>query len=153
MPAIDHPEYGSLLNWSAASVVIIVTLGLKFYARGMLAVSAVLLGIIVGYVYALLVGIISTEAIANSWSNAAAFALSQPFKYGFEFSITAVIGFCLMAFVSTVETVGDVSGITKADARRRTKKPVAQPTPTVSARPLPVSSAACPIRRSARMSA
>ena len=118
VPAIDHPEYDSLLNWSAALVVIIVTLGLKFYARSMLAVSAVLLGIIVGYVYALLVGIISTEAIANSWSNAAAFTLPQPFKYGFEFSIAAVIGFCLMAFVSAVETVGDVSGITKGGAGR-----------------------------------
>ena len=48
VPAIDQPEYGSLLNWSAALVVILVTLGLKFYARGMLAVSAVLLGIIAG---------------------------------------------------------------------------------------------------------
>ena len=118
VPAIGQPEYGSLLNWSAALVVVVVTLGLKFYARGMLAVSAVLLGIIAGYVYALLVGIISTDAIAASWSNAAAFALPQPFKYGFEFSVAAVIGFCLMAFVSAVETVGDVSGITKGGAGR-----------------------------------
>ncbi|WP_419911144.1 uracil-xanthine permease family protein [Hoeflea sp.] len=118
VPAIGQPEYGSLLNWSAALVVVVVTLGLKFYARGMLAVSAVLLGIIAGYIYALLTGIISTDAIAASWSNAAAFALPQPFKYGFEFSIAAVIGFCLMAFVSAVETVGDVSGITKGGAGR-----------------------------------
>ncbi|MGI9500130.1 MAG: uracil-xanthine permease family protein, partial [Geminicoccaceae bacterium] len=34
------------------------------------------------------------------------------------FSIAAVIGFCLMAFVSAVETVGDVSGITKGGAGR-----------------------------------
>jgi xanthine/uracil permease len=31
VPAIDQPEYGSLLNWSAALVVIFVTLALKFY--------------------------------------------------------------------------------------------------------------------------
>ena len=42
----------------------------------------------------------------------------MPFKYGFEFSVAAVIGFCLMAFVSAVETVGDVSGITKGGAGR-----------------------------------
>src|SRR6056297_2399537 len=30
-------EYGSLLNWSAALVVIVATLGLKFFARGMLS--------------------------------------------------------------------------------------------------------------------
>ena len=111
-------EYGSMLNWSAALVVIVVTLALKFFARGMLSVSAVLLGLIVGYVYAIFVGILDVNAISASWSNSAAFALPQPFKYGFEFSLAAVIGFCLMAFVSAVETVGDVSGITKGGAGR-----------------------------------
>ncbi len=111
-------EYGSLLNWSAALVVILVTLGLKFFTRGMISVSAVLIGIIAGYVYAILVGMLPVSSIAGSFGNAAAFALPQPFKYGFEFSIAAVIGFSLMAFVSAVETVGDVSGITKGGAGR-----------------------------------
>ncbi|MGI9435370.1 MAG: uracil-xanthine permease family protein, partial [Geminicoccaceae bacterium] len=118
VPAVDQPEYGSLLNWSAALVVIVVTLGLKFYARGMLAVSAVLVGLIVGYIYALAIGMLSFENISGSWNSAAAFALPQPFKYGFEFSVAAVIGFALMSFVSAVETVGDVSGITKGGAGR-----------------------------------
>lgn len=118
VPAIGTPEYGSLLNWSAALVVIVVTLGLKFFTKGMLSVSAVLLGLIVGYIYALMVGMLSFDAIAGSWSRAAVFALPQPFKYGFEFSAAAVIGFCLMSFVSAVETVGDVSGVTKGGAGR-----------------------------------
>ena len=118
VPAIGTPDYGSLLNWSAALVVIVVTLGLKFFTRGMLSVSAVLVGLIVGYVYAIAVGMLSLDAIAGSWDRAAAFALPQPFRYGFEFSAAAVIGFCLMAFVSAVETVGDVSGITKGGAGR-----------------------------------
>ncbi len=120
VPAIGTPEYGSLLNWSAALVVILVTLALKFFTRGMLSVSAVLVGLIAGYLYALLfTDMLSIEAIATSWDRAAAFALPQPFKYGFEFSLAAVIGFCLMAFVSAIETVGDVSGITTGGAGRR----------------------------------
>lgn len=118
VPAIGTPEYGSLLNWSAALVVILVTLGLKFYARGMLSVSAVLLGLIAGYIYALMTGMLTFDTIASSWSNASAFALPQPFKYGFEISAAAVIGFCLMGFVSAIETVGDVTGITKGGAGR-----------------------------------
>ncbi|QDG76041.1 uracil-xanthine permease family protein [Labrenzia sp. PHM005] len=118
VPAIGTPEYGSLLNWSAALVVIFVTLGLKFYARGMLSVSAVLLGLIAGYIYALMTGMLTFDTIASSWSNASAFALPQPFKYGFEISAAAVIGFCLMGFVSAIETVGDVTGITKGGAGR-----------------------------------
>ncbi len=118
VPAIGTPEYGSLLNWSAALVVILVTLALKFFTRGMLSVSAVLLGLIAGYLYAILIGMLPVSAISGSWERAAVFALPQPFKYGFEFSAAAIIGFCLMAFVSAVETVGDVSGITKGGAGR-----------------------------------
>ncbi len=116
--ANNLPEYGSLLNWSAALVVIFVTLALKFYAKGMLAVSAVVIGIIVGYFYALLMGMVTFEGITTSWTRAAMFQAPLPFKYGFEISIAAVVSFCLMAFVSAVETVGDVSGITKGGAGR-----------------------------------
>ena len=118
VPAINSPEYGSLLNWSAALVVVFVTLALKFYAKGMLAVSAVVIGIIVGYFYAMAMGMVTVEGIATSWDRAAPIAFPSPFKYGFEISIAAVVGFCLMAFVSAVETVGDVSGITKGGAGR-----------------------------------
>jgi NCS2 family nucleobase:cation symporter-2 len=111
-------EYGSMLNWSAALVVIFVTLGLKFFTHGMLSISAVLIGLVVGYFYAIGVGILDISAIGTSWSRAAAFALPQPFKYGFEISGAAIIGFCLMAVVSAIETVGDVSGITKGGADR-----------------------------------
>ncbi len=119
-------SYGSFKSWSAALVVIFVTLGLKFYARGMLAVSAVLIGIVVGYFYSMAIGLLSFEAVANSWTRSAVFSLPIPFKYGFEFSLAAVIGFCLMAFVSAVETVGDVSGICKGGAgREATDKEIA----------------------------
>ncbi len=118
VPAMGTPEYGSLLNWSAALVVIVVTLGLKFFTSGMISISAVLIGLLVGYVYSIFAGILSVDAIAASWNGSAAFALPQPFKYGVEFSAAAVIGFCLMAFISAIETVGDVSGITKGGAGR-----------------------------------
>ena len=118
VPAIDTPEYGSLLNWSAAGIVVIVTLALKFFARGMLSISAVVIGLIAGYIFALFAGMVTFEGIATSWNRAAIFAAPMPFKYGFEFSAAAVIGFCLMAFVSAIETVGDVSGITKGGAGR-----------------------------------
>ncbi|MBT8408974.1 MAG: purine/pyrimidine permease, partial [Alphaproteobacteria bacterium] len=118
VPAIGTPEYGSLLNWSAALVVILVTLGLKFFTRGMLSVSAVFLGIIAGYFYALAIGMITVDGVAASWDRAPIFAAPELFKYGFEFSTAAVIGFCLMAIVSAIETVGDVSGITKGGAGR-----------------------------------
>lgn len=108
------PEYGSLLNWSVAGVVIIVTLLLKFFTRGMLSVAAVLIGIIAGYIVAYFNGMVNFGNIGK----AASLALPNPFHFGVEFTAAAIIGFCAMSFVSAVETVGDVSGITKGGANR-----------------------------------
>ncbi|KPB02752.1 uracil-xanthine permease family protein [Ahrensia marina] len=114
VPAIGTPEYGSGLNWFVAGVVIVVTLGLKFFTKGMLSISAVLLGLIAGYIVAFALGMVNFGNVAN----AAPFALPNPFHFGIEFTVAAIIGFCLMSFVSAVETVGDVSGITKGGAGR-----------------------------------
>jgi len=114
VPAMDQPEYGSLLNWTMAGTVILVTLGLKFFTKGMLSVSAVLIGLLVGYAVAFLLG----EVNLGNVGRAAPFALPNPLHFGIEFTTAAIIGFCLMSFVSAVETVGDVSGITKGGAGR-----------------------------------
>jgi len=114
VPAIGKPEFGSAQNWGVALVVIVVIMGFKFFTRGMLSVGSVLIGIIVGYAVAYALGMVSFANVGK----AAVFALPDPFHFGFEFSMAAVIGFCLMAFVSAVETVGDVSGITKGGAGR-----------------------------------
>ncbi len=114
VPAIGTEEYGSLQNWFVAIVVIVVTLALKFFARGMLSVSAVLIGLLVGYVVAFAMGMVSFTNVGR----AASFALPNPLHFGIEFSFAAIIGFCLMGIISAIETVGDVSGITKGGAGR-----------------------------------
>ncbi|WP_071798047.1 uracil-xanthine permease family protein [Natronohydrobacter thiooxidans] len=114
VPLMGTEQFGNLQSWSIALVVIFVTLGLKFFARGMLSVSAVLLGLFAGYIVALLMGKVSFAPIGT----AAPFALPNPLHFGIEFTAAAIIGFCAMAFVSAVETVGDVSGITKGGAGR-----------------------------------
>ena len=112
--AAGAAEFGSLLNWSMALIVVVVTFALKFFTRGMLSTAAVLLGIIVGYIVAIALG----EVDFGNIGNAAAFALPDPLHFGFEFSVAAIIGFALMSIVSAIETVGDVSGITKGGANR-----------------------------------
>lgn len=114
VPAIGTPEYGSGQNWLVAGTVIIVTLALKFFTRGMLSVSAVLVGLLAGYVLAFLLGMVNFGNVGN----AATLAMPNPLHFGLEFTFAGVVGFCLMAFVSAVETVGDVSGITKGGAGR-----------------------------------
>ena len=106
-------------KWILALIVIVVALGFKFYARGILSSASVLIGLIAGYVVAIFMGVVNFDAVANaSW-----FALPVPFKYGFEIQAAAIIGMCLMAVVSAIETVGDISGITKGGAGREGERP------------------------------
>ncbi|MGB0626680.1 MAG: solute carrier family 23 protein, partial [Alphaproteobacteria bacterium] len=85
VPAIGKPEYGSLLNWSVAGSVIVVTLGLKFFARGMWSVAAVLIGLIVGYIFAYALGMVSFANVGR----AAVFEVPELFPFGVEFTTAA----------------------------------------------------------------
>lgn len=114
VPAIGKPEFGSLENWTVAGTVVIVTLGLKFYGKGMISSAAILIGLIAGYVLAYFMGMVSFGNVGR----AASFALPQLFPFGIEFGAGAIIGIALMSFISAIETVGDVSGITKGGADR-----------------------------------
>lgn len=110
----SKPTWGGIGNWFQAMVVIVVTLGIKFFVRGFLSVAAVLIGLMAGYLVAMVMGDVSFAGLGRAgW-----FALPAPFAFGFEVNWAIVIGMCLMAFVSAIETVGDVSGITKGGAGR-----------------------------------
>ena len=106
--------FGTLQYWGPALVVVVVTLLIKFFTKGFLSIAAVFLGIVAGYIVALIMGQVSFANVGN----AALFQMPMPFSYGFEFNWAIVIGMCFMAVVSAIETVGDTSGITKGGAGR-----------------------------------
>lgn len=122
VPLMGKPEFGALQHWGVALVVIVVTLGVKFFAKGMWSVAAVLIGILAGYLVALAMGQVNFGNVGNAgW-----FTIPTPFKWGFNLTGAAVIGMCFMAIISAIETVGDVSGITKGGAgREATDKEIA----------------------------
>ncbi len=114
VPLMGKPEFGTLAMWIPALVVIAVTLLLKFFTKGMLSVSAVLVGLLVGYAVAWAMGQVSFAKIGfSAW-----FMVPNPLKWGWDFNWAIIIGMCLMAIISAIETVGDVSGITKGGAGR-----------------------------------
>jgi xanthine/uracil permease len=47
---------------------------------------------------------------------AAWFAIPDPGHFSLEFNTAAIVAMCLMTLVSAVETVGDISGVTKGGA-------------------------------------
>lgn len=112
---MEADSFGSLMHWSVALSVVIVSLVLKFFTKGTLSNSAILIGLIVGYLLALAFGMVNFGAVAKAgWITSIA-----PLPYGFEFSFGAVIAVTLVSIVSAIETVGDVSATTKAGADRQ----------------------------------
>ncbi|MBV1867941.1 MAG: purine permease [Marinosulfonomonas sp.] len=114
VPAMGTEKFGTLAMWVPALVVIVVTLCVKFFMKGTMAVAAVLVGIIAGYIVGMIMGQVSFANVGR----AASFELPSLFRWGFELNWAIIIGMCLMAFVSAIETVGDTSGITKGGAGR-----------------------------------
>mgnify|MGYP000948084953 CR=1 FL=1 len=114
VPLMGKPAFGSMAMWAPALVVIFVTLAIKFFTRGFMSTAAVLIGIIAGYLVAMAMGQVNFGNVGR----AAMFNAPMPFKYGFELNWAIVIGMCFMAVISAIETVGDVSGITKGGAGR-----------------------------------
>ncbi len=106
--------YGAGESWLLAGVVVVVTLGLSFYARGIWSIAAVLLGLGAGYVVAAMIGKVSLAPVgAAHW-----FMLPSPFHFGFALSASAIAGFCLMGFISAIESIGAVSAICEGTAGR-----------------------------------
>jgi NCS2 family nucleobase:cation symporter-2 len=109
------PAYGAAASWLLAGVVVMTTLGLSFFARGIWSTASVLLGLLAGYAVAVAMGRVSLGAVGSAgW-----IMLPSPFHFGFAVSVSAITGFCLMGFISAIESIGDVSAICEGSAGRR----------------------------------
>ncbi|MEM9285048.1 MAG: solute carrier family 23 protein, partial [Pseudomonadota bacterium] len=115
VPAIGTPAYGAPLSWSLALVTILVTLGLRIFAKGLVGTASVLLGLIAGYLVALAIGRVDFAAVGE----AAWISTPSMMPFGLQFTFAAVAGFCAMVLVSGIETIGDVSAIAESGAGRQ----------------------------------
>jgi len=111
---MEAASYGSLMHWTVAGSVIVVSFILKFWGKGLVSSAALLIGLIAGYLVAWLFGMVNFAGVGK----AGLIAIPNFMPYGFEFSLGAVIAVTLICIVSAIETVGDTSGTTKAGAGR-----------------------------------
>ena len=111
---MEAPSFGSLMHWTVALSVVVVSLIVKFYTKGFWSSAAILVGLIAGYVLAILFGMVKFDSVgAAAWV-----AIPTVLPYGFSFEIGAVIAVTLISIVSAIETVGDTNATTKGGAGR-----------------------------------
>lgn len=111
-------DYGSLRNLAIAAVVFCVTLGLNQWGRGILQHASMLVGVALGYGAALGLGKVSFGGIGE----AAWFALPRPLTIGLEFHWQAILVMAFVYVISTMETIGDISGTLASVGREPTDR-------------------------------
>ncbi|MFT9496097.1 uracil-xanthine permease family protein [Anaerosolibacter sp.] len=108
------PDFGSLQNLAIGSLVLVTIIFFNQYFKGIARMAAILIGIIVGYVVAIFMGKVDFTSVADAvW-----FSIPTPMAYGMTFHAPAIIAMLILYIVTTVETVGDISGITVGGAGR-----------------------------------
>ena len=106
-------DFGSVNHLMVGTFVIIVIVILKQF-KGFLNHASILIGIVCGYVLAIGLGMVDFSEV----SKAAWFALPQFMPVSFEFHLEAIIAMGIMFIATTVETIGDISGITNGGLNR-----------------------------------
>ena len=125
-------DFGSMENILLAIFVLIVILILKHWTKGFLSSSAILIGIIAGYIVAIIMGFVLPTTAINSegveytkawvlnWSKVADarwFAVPSIVGFGdladikITFVPSVIISVMIMFIVTAVETVGDISAV------------------------------------------
>ncbi|KUO75691.1 MAG: uracil permease [Clostridia bacterium BRH_c25] len=111
---VGAADLGSPSNLILGFIVLITILIFKQFTKGFSSMSAILIGIIVGYIVAIPMGKVNFDVVrAAGW-----FSVPVPFKFGLSFHWDAIFAMMIMYIVTAVETVGDISGITMGGLKR-----------------------------------
>ena len=119
-------DFGSMENLLLALFVLVVILVVKHGCSGFLGSSAIFIGIIAGYIAAIIMGMVLpttavdadgvefTKAWVLNWDKVAQaswFAVPKLIPVKPVFDLRAILPVLVMFIVTAVETVGDISGV------------------------------------------
>ncbi|MDT9591508.1 nucleobase:cation symporter-2 family protein [Nocardioides zeae] len=108
------PDFGSWTNLGLATLVLVVMLVLYRFGRGVLSASAVLISLVLGYLVAIPLDKVRLQEVADAdW-----FSVPTPLEFGLDFPAAAFVAMGAMAIATSVETIGDLSALTKSGAGR-----------------------------------
>ncbi|MGV3087879.1 nucleobase:cation symporter-2 family protein [Streptococcus suis] len=107
---VGAADYASVENVSIAVVVMIFTLALNHYGKGMLSTASVFFGMVFGYILCIFLGKVDMTAVKD----AAWFALPKIFHYGVTFDVSSILAFVPAYVVSLIGTVGIMMAIGEA---------------------------------------
>lgn len=100
-------DFGSAQNWILGSVTLACCILFHIFAKSYYKQLSVLFGLIVGYILAVIMGVVDFSAIKD----AGIIALPSIMPFKMEFRPDAILSVVLIFLVSATETIGDTSAL------------------------------------------
>ena len=103
--AMANGTFGSLQNLGLSVLVLVVIVVFNSCRNRYLRMSSIVIGIVVGYVAAWLMGMIDFGSVRSYGG----FYLPVPFKYGLSFDLSAFISLSIIFIITAIEAYGDIT--------------------------------------------
>lgn len=105
---IGKRGFGSWQNWTVALITLAVVVILNHFAKGILKLASILIGVIVGYIASLMFGLVDFSGV----SAAGMFQIPAPLHFGVVFEPSACIAIGLLFAINSIQAIGDFSATT-----------------------------------------
>ncbi len=100
-------SFGSAENWILGGVTLLACILFNIFAKSYFKQLSVLFGLVVGYLLAIVMGVVDFSALKDV--SIVALPRIMPFKP--EFNLSAIVSVTLIFLVSATETIGDTSAL------------------------------------------
>ena len=98
-------SFASLQNLGVSMLVLTVIMVLNFTGNSFLRMSAILIGLVVGYLVATPLGMLNFSGL----SQLSLVTIPIPFRYGFGFGLAGFIPLAFLFVITTIESIGDLT--------------------------------------------
>ena len=107
-------DFGSAQNWILGTITLLCCILFHIFAKSYYRQLSVLFGLIVGYIVALIMGVVDFSSLSDM--RIIAIPHLMPFKM--EFRADAIVSVVLIFLVSATETIGDTSALASSGLDR-----------------------------------
>lgn len=105
---VSSPSYGSWQNWTVAFITLIIVTALNHFGKGIFKLASILIGVIAGYIVAMMFGMVDFSSVASSsW-----FQFPSPLHFGIKFEASSCVAIGVLFAINSIQAIGDFSATT-----------------------------------------
>ena len=111
---VNAEGFGDLVNWGLGVLTLVTVLVASQFGRGVVKLSAIIIGMLVGYLVAIPLGMIDFTPVTQAqW-----LAVPELMPFEMEFHSAAIISMVVICVINSVQTIGDLSATSVAGMNR-----------------------------------